>query len=222
MKFKALLQFENFIKIVGKFNLLLSVFCLLSFAIISGLVVSGKINKLDEILLERLPEVLPLWFIYLSKGIYFLGEAEVAVFIVLFILGVLCWKKLWYEAQILAASSLGILLLIDKVLKPLFDRARPLGRLVDNIHGRSYPSGHASGNLLLYFFIAYILSSYFPKFKVYFYLIAIVLLILMGICSAYLRVHWVTDILGAYCVGYILFAISVGLLSLVDKKYKSF
>jgi undecaprenyl-diphosphatase len=188
--------------------------------IISWQVISGNLQAFDEYLLQELDSVLPSWFIYIAKVFYFLGEAEVAVFIVLFSLGILVWKKCWAEAQVVAVSSLSVLLLIDQVLKPFFDRDRPLERLVENIYGRSYPSGHASGNLLLYFLLAYILSFYFPKFKVYFYLIAIFFLVLMGICSAYLRVHWVSDILAAYCVGYILFVIFAGFLRILAKKYQ--
>lgn len=220
MKLKALLKTKNLVKTFGKLNLSISVFCLLFFIIMSGLIISRKVDNFDEFILTQLSKIFPVWFVYISKGIYFLGEAEVAVFIVLFSLIILCYKKLWYEAQILAVSSLGILLLIDKVLKPLFNRDRPLERLVENINGKSYPSGHASGNLFLYLFLAYILSAYYPKFKVYFYLFAIFLLALMGISSAYLRVHWVTDILGAYCVGYIFFSIAIVWLKLFDKKYK--
>lgn len=219
MKIKHLLKSQNFLDIFGKYNLISAFFCIIIFSIISGQVISGKINELDEFLLGKLNGIFPSWFIYIAKVLYFLGEAEVAVFIVLFSLGILAWKKCWSEAQVVAVSSLTVLLLIDQVLKPLFDRDRPLDRLVDNIYGRSYPSGHASGNLLLYLLLAYILAFYFPKLKVYLYSIPIFLLILMGISSAYLRVHWVSDILAAYCVGYFLFVISQGFLKLLDKKY---
>jgi undecaprenyl-diphosphatase len=220
MKIKHLLQPRNFLDIFGKYNLLSAVFCGIFLVIISWQVINGNISALDEDLLQTLNNIFPSWFVYIAKVFYFLGEAEVAVFIVLFSLGILVWKKCLPEAQVIALSSLSVLLLIDQVLKPFFDRDRPLERLVENIYGRSYPSGHASGNLLLYFLLAYILSFYFPKLKIYFYLIAVFFLVLMGICSAYLRVHWVSDILAAYCVGYILFVISVGFLKVLAKKYR--
>jgi undecaprenyl-diphosphatase len=220
MKIKHLFKPRNFIEIFGKYNLLSAIFCLFFFVIISWQVINGKINAFDESLLQILSNIFPAWFVYIAKVFYFLGEAEVAVFIVLFSLAILVWKKCLPEAQVVAVSSLSVLLLIDKILKPLFDRDRPLERLVENIDGRSYPSGHASGNLLLYFLLAYILSFYFPKFKVYFYVIAVFFLVLMGISSAYLRVHWFSDIVAAYCIGYILFTIAVGFLRILDKKYQ--
>jgi undecaprenyl-diphosphatase len=220
MKNKYLLKTNIFVNKIGKYNMLISLFCLIVFIIISTLLLTNNLEKFDENLITQLHKILPSWFKYIAKIFYFLGEAEVAVFIVLFSLGFLCWKKYWLEAQIVAASSLGVLLLVDKVLKPLFDRERPIDRLVENINGRSFPSGHATGNLLLYFLLVYLLTTHFPKEKFKLYSIAIIMLLLMGLGSVYLRVHWATDILGGFCVGYILFIISIGFLKIANRKYQ--
>lgn len=218
MKFKHLLKPHNFLHIFGKTNLIISLFCLIIFLTLSVLVINKNLTQFDENLLKQIHQILPSWFIYIAKAFYFLGEAEVAVFIVLISLGFYSWKKYWSEAQIIAASSVIVLLLVW-ILKPLFDRARPLERLVENINGRSFPSGHASGNFVLYFLLAYIISVQFPQLKFPVYLTAIMIILLMGLGSVYLRVHWVTDILAGYCVGYILFTISVGFLRVSDTKY---
>jgi undecaprenyl-diphosphatase len=202
-----------------KINLIIATVCIFCFAWLSWQVVQENLNEFDEFFLEWLHEILPSWFIYIAKPIYFIGEAEVAVFFVLLSLIILAWKRLWLEAQTVALSSLSILLLIDKVFKPWFHRSRPLGRLLDNIHGRSFPSGHVSGNLLLYFLLIYIISLRFPQYRNILYAIATFVLILMGISSNYLRVHWATDILAGYCLGYIFFSICIILLKIGDKKY---
>ncbi|BAQ63785.1 phosphatase PAP2 family protein [Geminocystis sp. NIES-3709] len=212
MKIKYLLKPKNFLYHINKVNIFFCSLALLFFSILSTLVATGKLKELDEYLLTQLHVILPDWFVYIAKASYFVGEAEVAVFIVLFSLGFLVWKKYWDEAQVLALFTLSILILIDKILKPFFAIPRPLDRLVDNAFGNSFPSGHASGNLLLYFLLAYFFSRSFPENKTYFYILATFLIILMGISSAYLRVHWVTDILASYCVGYILFSLAVTLL----------
>jgi undecaprenyl-diphosphatase len=218
MQIKQIFKSDAFIEVFGKINLLISCFCLACFAWLSWQVIAENLNEFDESFLQLLHETLPSSFIYVAKPLYFLGEAEVAVFIVLLSLAILCWRRLWLEAQVVAASSLTVLLLIDKVLKPLFNRRRPLGRLVENIHGRSFPSGHATGNLLLYFLLVYIISVRFPKQKIKLYIIATIILLLMGLGSTYLRVHWLTDILGGYCLGYILFTLSLGFLRISAKK----
>jgi undecaprenyl-diphosphatase len=162
---------------------------------------------------------LPEQFFYVARGFYFVGEAEVAVFIVLLSLGILCWKRYWLEAQVVAASSLGVLLLIDKLLKPLFYRRRPPEKLV-YVDGRSFPSGHATGNLLLYLLLAYILSARFPKYKFHFYSSAIALTLLIGLSSMYLRTHWLTDILGGYSLAFVLLTLAIGALKFSDPKYR--
>ncbi len=215
-KSKTFLLFFN---LIDKINLIITTVCIFCFGWLSWLVVQKKLDKFDEFFLKWLHEILPPSFIYIAKPIYFIGEAEVAVFLVLLSIGILVWKRLWLEAQTVAVSSLTILLLIDKVLKPLFYRRRPLGRLLDNIHGRSFPSGHASGNLMLYFLLIYIISVRFPQYRNILYAIATIVLILMGISSCYLRVHWITDILAGYCLGYIFFTVCIILLKISDKKY---
>ncbi|MBL1211610.1 phosphatase PAP2 family protein, partial [Geminocystis sp. GBBB08] len=181
MKIKYLLKPKNFFHYINKINLFFFSLAFCFFIILSNLVVTGKLKTFDDNLLTTIHTTLPSWFIYIAKASYFVGEAEVAVFIVLFSLGFLVWKKYWEEAQVMALSTLSILILIDKILKPFFAIPRPLNRLVENVFGNSFPSGHASGNLLLYFLLAYILSQSFPKFKISFYFIATFLLILIGI-----------------------------------------
>lgn len=212
MKIKYLLKPKNFFHHINKNNLFFSSLALSFFIILSNLVVAGKLKTFDDNLLIIIHTNLPSWFIYIAKASYFVGEAEVAVFIVLFSLGFLVWKKYWEEAQVMALSTLFILILIDKILKPFLAISRPENRLVEHAFGNSFPSGHVSGNLLLYFLLAYIFSQSFPKFKIYFYSIATFSIILMGISSAYLRVHWVTDILASYAVGYVIFSIAITLL----------
>jgi len=212
MNIKYIIKPKNITKNISKTQIFVCGLLIIYFSTLTYFVTTGKLKELDEYLLTFIHESLPSWFIYIAKASYFLGEAEVAVFFVLFSLIVLVWKKYWEEAQVLAFSTLSILILIDKIFKPLFAIRRPLNRLVENAFGNSYPSGHAAGNLLLYFLICYFISQSYPKLKVFLYSFAVFLLILMGVSSAYLRVHWVSDILASYAVGYFMFIISITLL----------
>jgi undecaprenyl-diphosphatase len=196
----------------------LALFCLICFTWLGYQVLRKELDQFDNYFIDLLPTILPKNFIYFAKLFYFLGNAEVSATVVFFTLVILAWKRKWLEAKIIAVSSLGVLLLMDLVMKPFFYRRRPLGRLV-HVDGRSFPSGHATGNVLLYFLLVYIISVQFPKFRIYLYLFSTMLLLLMGISSIYLRVHWLTDILGGYCLGYILFTISLIFLKISDQKY---
>ena len=218
-KVNKILQSDFWVNTFGKTNLIISVFSLLFFSWLSYQVLTEKILDFDENFLDKLPQVLPDNFFYIARGFYFIGEAEVAVFVVIFSLIFLAWKRYWLEAQVVAISSLSVLILVDQILKPIFYRRRPLDRLIP-VHGRSFPSGHASGNLLLYFLLIYIISVKFPKLRIPLYALATVIMLLIGLGSMYLRTHWLTDILGGYCLGYILFTISIAVLKISDPKYR--
>ena len=214
------MKITTFVNFCGKVNLTISACCLLCFAWLTWQVIQEKLNDFDAAFLQSLHQIFPSFFLPLAKGVYFIGEAEVAVFLVILSLAILVWRRLWLEAQVVAVSSLGVLLLIDRVLKPLIYRRRPLGRLVENVYGRSFPSGHATGNLLLYFLLVYIIGLRFPQHKVKLYAIATILLLLMGLSSTYLRVHWITDIIAGYLLGYVLFILSTVILRISDPKYR--
>lgn len=209
MKIKYSLKPKNIIRYLNPPQIVSLIFTIIFFIVLTFYVTTNQLTAIDLSLQTTIQDVLPNWFIYFAKFSYFLGEAEVAVFIVLFSLIFLIKKKLWLEAQVMALSCLSVLLLVDKVLKPLFAVPRPVDRLVDNIHGYSYPSGHGSGNLLLYLLIVYFIGEYFPHLKVTLYTLVSLFMIVMGVSSVYLGVHWVTDFLASYCVGYVLFSLSV-------------
>lgn len=217
MRLKYLIKPKNFLQYLDKPQLIACSFCLICFSFISTLVVTGVASRWDENLLVLIRQKLPDWFIYVARVSYFLGEAEVAGVFVFISLVILVRKKYWEEAQVTAFSTLGILILIDRILKPFFAISRPSERLVANAFGKSFPSGHAAGNLLLYFLWCYFVSQHYPRLKPFLYSLATFLIILMGVSSAYLRVHWVSDILASYCLGYVIFSLSIAILKSAKK-----
>ncbi|MGK7911519.1 MAG: phosphatase PAP2 family protein [Synechococcus sp.] len=143
------------------------------------------------------------------KIFYLLGGTECAALVVLIGLGILAWKRYWKEATILAFGSLGVLILVDEILKPLLGRRRPDMRLVEVSGSKSFPSGHATGNLFLYFYISYLIATRFPKMTPYIYALASIFLVMMGFSSIYVRAHWPTDIIAGYGIGYIWLTIAL-------------
>lgn len=184
-------------------------------------VVRGNLDAWDETFILWVRHFRQPGLFEFARFSYVSGEAEIVIFFVLGSLSFLFWKRYLKEAQVLAISSLGILILTDKLLKPLFDRIRPSPGLID-VQGNSYPSGHISGNFMLYLYISYLISFKFPKLTVYFYSISTILTCFMGWASLYLQVHWATDIISGFCVGYLAFTLSIFLLKTVDTKYRNF
>lgn len=95
-------------------------------------------------------------------------------------------------------------LLIFSALKIFFARPRPLYPLLFPEKGFSFPSGHATFSFVFYGALAFLFwLTNFPK---YLKILAIVFLVglsfLIGISRIYLRVHYPSDVLAGFCLGY--------------------
>lgn len=206
-----------FIKLVGKVPLFICLVIIIAISIIGPQLEGTREVPQDIQFLTWLHTIIPANVGVILKGIYIMTGAHVTAFMVLGSLGFLIWKRYWEEAKYLAFASLGILLLIDQILKPIFNRIRPgsfseaFASLVE-VDGRSFPSGHSAGSVVFYFYLAFVLSTHFPHLKKYIYSGAAVWVGLIGLSSAYCRVHWGSDILAGYSVGFVWLTLSLALL----------
>lgn len=206
---------------IGQVPLIISSIIILLLATVGPLFASNQEISLDVALLEKLHQFIPGMIGKILRLIYIITGADVTLFFVLGSLGLLLWKRYWEEAKYLAFATLGILLVIDQGLKPLFNRIRPgsfssdLPSLVE-VDGKSFPSGHAAGSVVFYFYIAFLFATYFPQHRFYIYLGATAWVGLIGLSSMYCRVHWGSDIFAGYGVGYIWLSLSLALLKRAD------
>jgi undecaprenyl-diphosphatase len=94
--------------------------------------------------------------------------------------------------------------LINQEMKLLFGKPRPAlwQRLITET-SFSFPSGHAVGAMVVYGFIAYILAKQFQQFKRYIYTCASILIMAIGLSRLYLGVHYPTDIIAGYGIGFL-------------------
>ena len=156
---------------------------------------------------------------FCSRISYIMGDTHIAGTVVAISLIGMIWLKYYKEAIAFAFATSGILILVDEILKPFFDRNRPpKPRLVEDVSRHSFPSGHAAGNVVLYFYLAFIVATKYPHLKVYVYSIATIIVIAIGFASVYTKAHWLTDVLAGYVFGYLWLMVSLYLLKFLERK----
>lgn len=126
----------------------------------------------------------------------------------------LWWQRHRAEAYVFGLNCIGGAIL-GTGLKLVFGKVRPqLWPQLINETTFSYPSGHALGSMILYGFLAYVLATLYPRFCWVFYGLASLLISAIGLSRLYLGVHWPTDIIGGYGIGFLWLSICITLLKL--------
>ena len=130
----------------------------------------------------------------------------------------LIWKKCYPEAKTFVVDCAGGVIL-SYGLKSVFGKTRPdLWESAIQEVSFSYPSGHALGSTVLYGFLAYLFATRFPKFALPIYLVAVLAIATIGLSRLYLGVHWPTDIIGGYGIGFLWLTFCITMLKLQKLK----
>ena len=143
-----------------------------------------------------------------------LNDPDTAFIVATVVISILIWKRFYAEARIFAIACFGGIVL-SYGLKAVFGKVRPdlwESAIVDTSY--SYPSGHALGSTILYGFSAYLLAIHYPRFAKFIYPLAVLLICTIGFSRLYLGVHWPTDIIGGYGIGFLWLTFCVTMLKL--------
>ncbi|GFE70818.1 phosphatase PAP2 family protein [Chroococcus sp. FPU101] len=144
-----------------------------------------------------------------------LGNPNTVVSVALVTLGILLWRRYREEAIIFVITCLGALIL-NTELKLFFSKVRPqLWEPLISEKSFSFPSGHALGSLVLYGFIVYELAIHYPKYATLIYTLAVILIAAIGSSRLYLGVHWPTDVIAGYGVGFLWLMLCITMLKLL-------
>ena len=124
------------------------------------------------------------------------------------------WRVLYF-----AVTMIGISVLTSS-LKELFERDRP--NLIQEYDGTGYsfPSGHSTGPMVFYGFIIYlIIRSRFPLVAKWIVGIVLGLLIfLIGFSRIYLGVHYASDVIGGFLLGFAWLATNIAIFEITIRK----
>jgi undecaprenyl-diphosphatase len=147
------------------------------------------------------------------RFISFIGSANFLLPVTAMIISYTLIKKKYYISKLLLLSTLGSYIL-NFILKQIFHRTRPIEYFLVKQGGLSFPSGHSMVTMSLYSTIAFLLAKKVKDKgkRRLIYTISFVMICLMGISRIYLGVHWPTDIIGGFLIGYVFYCLSITLI----------
>ncbi|MBB6611520.1 phosphatase PAP2 family protein [Pontibacter sp. Tf4] len=159
------------------------------------------------------------YFLYIITK---LGERE-AVFIVGGVLTIvlLYYKRYWaIVAFWLAMAGLGLSVRYGKTF---ISRARPADVAYYEVEHYSFPSGHATTAMALFGLLAYLLyrNTQSPAWRRTIVWAAILIIVLVGFSRIYLGVHFLSDVLAGYLLGFLWMLVGISLNEVMLYRKKS-
>lgn len=175
-------------------------------------------NRFDEKIFSALEPYVTETNNKIMLAITFLGKHEflIPANIALIFWFLLVRKHKWYSIRVpaVALSSLGLMFL----LKNVFNRERPGIPLLEQARGLSFPSGHALMSVTFYGLLIYAVYHLWKNTAAKWSMITflVVLIFLIGFSRIYLRVHYTSDVLAGFAVGFLWLVLSLKLLSYME------
>jgi undecaprenyl-diphosphatase len=188
--------------------------CVLLFAFVSlaGEVTEGDTQAFDTRILRALRDpsdpsrpIGPGWIEGPLLDLTALGGPTVLGLAVVSVAGFLVLQTRYRTAVVVLVTAIGGETL-DSVLKHVFNRPRPT--IVPHlrvVYSTSFPSGHAMESAIVYLTLGAVLMRAADNrvTKLYILGIAMLLTALVGISRVYLGVHYPTDVIGGWIIGFV-------------------
>jgi undecaprenyl-diphosphatase len=94
--------------------------------------------------------------------------------------------------------------LVNYCMKLVFHRIRPPHPLIAPLHNFSFPSGHATSGFIFYGLLAFLIwQTDLPKaLRIIAAILLVLFSLLIGFSRVYLRVHYPSDVVAGFCVGF--------------------
>jgi len=187
--------------------------CVLLFAFVAlaGEVTEGDTLAFDTRILQALrdaPDLArprgPIWIETVMLDLTALGGSTVLVLVVGAVVGFLLLQTRYRSALVVAVTAASGEIL-NYVLKDAFHRPRPsIVPHLRAVYSTSFPSGHAMESAIVYLTLGAILMRTADSrvTKLYILGVAILLTALVGISRVYLGVHYPTDVIGGWIIGF--------------------
>ena len=105
-----------------------------------------------------------------------------------------------FEILIIGLGGYGL----NYFMKLAFQRQRPPDPLMPQLLNYSFPSGHATSGFIFYGLLSYLIwRTSIPKWlKIFSAIVLISFSLLIGFSRVYLRMHYPSDVVAGFCVGF--------------------
>ena len=174
-------------------------------------------TPLDHSAFQMAADLRTAWLIDVAKVVTWLGSAAVTLPLALVVGVALAVRREWSTLAVLIAALAFTYLAVD-VVKSIVDRPRPPDPLIAS-GGSAYPSGHAA-HAAIYPWLAVIVAAR-ARLRARAATIALVIgfavALIVGLTRVYLRIHFLTDVLGGWGLGAVAFAGSAAVAMLVGR-----
>jgi undecaprenyl-diphosphatase len=185
---------------------------LFTFVLLAGEVMEGSTQALDVRILRALrtaddpsKPIGPAWVEFAFLDVTALGGSTVLWFVVCAVVGFLCLQTRYRTALVIVLTSISGSL-AGMAMKHLFMRPRPtvVPHLRDALSS-SFPSGHAMDSAIIYLTLGAMLMRIAERrvTKLYCLAMALLLTLLVGVSRVYLGVHYPTDVIGGWILGFV-------------------
>ncbi|HEV3145783.1 MAG TPA: phosphatase PAP2 family protein [Gemmataceae bacterium] len=143
-----------------------------------------------------------------------LSNTDMLFFEAALVTTVLAVRRHWRLAFVWFTAIFGGYFLVE-ALKAVVDRPRPFfpDPFVFTSTG-SFPSGHASGAVLVFGLQAYLVARFWPKWRYVSFACCGAIILTMGFSRLYLGAHWFSDVLGGF-----LLALAWDLMAIAGMKF---
>jgi len=187
--------------------------CVLLFVFITlaGEVTDGDTQAFDTRILQVLRDpadpakpIGPAWLEGSMIDLTAIGGPTVLGLTVVIVAGFLALQTRFRTALVVAITSFSSELL-SNVMKHAFNRPRPsVVPHLREVFSSSFPSGHAMESAIVYLTLGAILMRAAESriTKIYIFATAVLLTALVGISRVYLGVHYPTDVIGGWIIGF--------------------
>ena len=186
---------KNIIEFLKKnYLLFIIIICLVITGFILESVYEKEILEFDKLAFSlfkiRTPLLTKIFLIITNLGSPY-------VLILLTLLSFLLKNK---KLSFIITANLGLITIINQVLKFIVKRPRPSDLFLIVETGYSFPSGHSMVSLSFYGLLIYFIYKYFKNKKLKIFLITLfsLIIVLIGVSRVYLGVHCVSDVISGF------------------------